>query len=75
MKQTEGAEIDMLPEYNFDYSKAKVNRFTVNKSSITVTLDADIAKVFKDSEAVNRVYHIYSHFPSIKPNGGRDKVI
>lgn len=54
MKQTENTEIDMLPEYNFDYSKAKVNRFAVNKSSITVTLDADIAKVFKDSEAVNR---------------------
>ena len=43
----------MLPEYNFDYSKAKINRFAI-KAPITVTLDADIAEVFKDSKAVNR---------------------
>jgi hypothetical protein len=54
MKNTEDTKHDMLPEYNFDYSKAKINRFTIKQSPITVTLDADIAEVFKDSEAVNR---------------------
>lgn len=53
MKNTEDTEHDMLPEYNFDYSKAKVNRFAIKQAPITVTLDADIAEVFKDSEAVN----------------------
>ncbi len=54
MKNTEETEQDMLPEYNFDYSKAKINRFAIKQAPITVTLDADIAEVFKDSEAVNR---------------------
>ena len=53
MKNNEDSEDDMLPEYNFDYSKAKTNRFAI-KQPITVTLDADIAEVFKDSESVNR---------------------
>jgi hypothetical protein len=55
MKNKEDSEHDMLPEYNFDYSKAKTNRFAIKQSPVTVTLDADIAEVFKDSKAVNRV--------------------
>ncbi len=43
---------DLLPEYNFDYSKAKPNRFA--KKTINVTLDEDVAKVFTDSESVNK---------------------
>lgn len=43
---------DLLPEYNFDYSKAKTNRFA--KKTINVTLDEDVAKVFTDSESVNK---------------------
>ena len=54
MKNTEDTEQDMLPGYDFDYSKAKINRFAISQSSVTVTLDADITQVFKDSEAVNR---------------------
>jgi hypothetical protein len=42
----------MLPEYNFDYLKAKINRFAIKQAPVTV--DADIAEIFKDSEAVNR---------------------
>ena len=53
MKNTEDTEHDMS-EYNFDYSKAKINRFAIKQAPVTVTLDADIAEVFKDSEAVNR---------------------
>lgn len=43
---------DLLPEYDFDYSKAKPNRFA--QKVINVTLDEDVAKVFTDSESVNK---------------------
>lgn len=54
MNTTENTEQDLLPEYQFDYAKAKPNRFA-EQSPITITLDADIAAIFKDSEAVNKV--------------------
>lgn len=62
MKNTENSQInqnleqDLLPEYNFDYSKARPNRFAtdVNETNITVTLESDVAKVFKTSEEVNK---------------------
>lgn len=45
---------DLLSEYNFDYKKARPNRFAEQThKSVTVTLDADVAKVFKTSEDVN----------------------
>ena len=46
---------EMLPEYDFDYSKASPNRFVTqtDDSPVTVTLAPDVAKVFKTSEAVN----------------------
>ena len=43
---------DLLPEYDFDYSKAKPNRFA--KQVVNVTLDEDVAKVFTTSDAVNK---------------------
>jgi len=48
-------EDDLLSEYNFNYRKARPNRFTTQtgKSSVTVTLDPDVAEVFTTSEAVN----------------------
>ena len=56
---------DMLPEYNFDYSKAKRNRFENNQVLVTVTLDADVAKVFTNSESVNKALRaILSAFPN-----------
>jgi hypothetical protein len=54
MNNKEDTEQDMLSEYNFDYSKAKPNRFAIKQSPVTVTLDADIAEVFTNSEAVNK---------------------
>jgi hypothetical protein len=44
---------EMLPEYHFDYTQAKPNRFA-QKSPVTVTLDPEVAKVFTTSEAVNQ---------------------
>ncbi|MEO6589104.1 MAG: hypothetical protein ABIP06_07230 [Pyrinomonadaceae bacterium] len=46
---------EMKPEYRFDYSKARPNRFAeeYNRTQITVLLDSDVAKDFPSSEAVN----------------------
>jgi hypothetical protein len=53
---------DLLPEYHFDYSKAKPNRFA--KQTISVTLDDDVAKVFNTADAVNNALRaIMSAFP------------
>lgn len=69
MNTTQDAEQELLPEYDFDYTKAKINRFAPKKSPITVTLDADIAKVFKDSEAVNKALRaILSVLPNSRPS-------
>lgn len=60
---------DLLPEYNFDYTKARPNRFVnrVQKSDVTVILDADIAEVFKTSEAVNHALRaLLSAMPKVE---------
>ena len=46
---------DMQPEYDFDYSKAKPNRFAgrIAKDRTVVLLDPEVSKVFTDSESVN----------------------
>lgn len=46
---------DLLPEYEFDYSKSKPNRFAekYNQMKRTVVLDSDVAEDFPSSEAVN----------------------
>jgi hypothetical protein len=47
-------EEDLLPEYKFDYSEARPNRFAVSPSKIvTVELESDVAEVFKSSKDVN----------------------
>lgn len=49
-------EDDLAPEYAFDYTKAKSNRFAPQDSSSKITvivLDEDIARFFPTSEAVN----------------------
>jgi hypothetical protein len=53
---TPNAEDDLLPEYDFDYSKARSNRFAaqINETPITVILESDVAKVFKTSAQVNQ---------------------
>ena len=54
-KQEQNLE-DLLPEYNFDYTKARPNRFVsqANQTEVIVTLEADVAKVFKTSTDVNK---------------------
>ncbi|MDJ0535915.1 MAG: hypothetical protein QNJ70_26070 [Xenococcaceae cyanobacterium MO_207.B15] len=49
-------EDELLPEYNFDYNKARPNHFAIpqEEDSVSVKLEPDVAKVFKTSEAVNK---------------------
>ena len=57
-KPRDNEQNDMLPEYNFDYSKARPNRFVGRfdeKDSLVVVLDPDIAEVFTTPDAVNAV--------------------
>jgi hypothetical protein len=56
-------------EYRFDYSKSKPNRFAVQMSegTVAIVLEADVAAVFKSSEAVNTLLRsIISAMPSSK---------
>ena len=48
---------EMLPEYRFDYRKARPNRFTdsYKPGSRIVVLDPDVAEVFRTPESVNAV--------------------
>lgn len=48
---------EMRSHYDFDYSKARPNRFAerFKNETIAVILDADVADVFNSSESVNTV--------------------
>lgn len=48
---------DMLPEYNFDYSKTRPNRFVgqISEERLVVLLDPEVSQVFTTPEAVNTV--------------------
>jgi hypothetical protein len=56
-KSRGAASDDMRPEYDFDYRKARPNRFAqrVYKDHRVVVLDPDISRVFPTSESVNTV--------------------
>jgi hypothetical protein len=63
MKKTKTSDVvssesgDLLPEYRFDYRKARPNRFAsrVDQKRLVVTLDPDVGKVFTTSESVNSI--------------------
>jgi len=48
---------ELAPEYLFDYSKAKPNRFAEQAAAepLVVLLDEDIASVFRTAESVKSV--------------------
>jgi hypothetical protein len=56
-RRLKSAADDPKPERHFDYSKAKPNRFAgrVDKKSLVVMLDPDVAAVFTTPESVNEV--------------------
>jgi hypothetical protein len=61
MKRTKVSDLrasaseDLRPEYEFDYSKARTNRFApqVDAQRVVVALDPDVSKVFTTAESVN----------------------
>ena len=65
---------DMQPEYQFDYTKAKPNRFTQQHAagSLVVVLDPDIAHVFTTPEAVKKVLRaLIATMPPISASSGK----
>lgn len=49
---------ELLAEYNFDYKKAKPNRFAARDGEQllkVVVLDEDVAQIFTTPESVNKV--------------------
>lgn len=57
-KPEEMDEIEV--HYDFDYQKAKVNRFAerLQDERVMVVLDADVADIFPTSEAVNSALRV-----------------
>jgi hypothetical protein len=49
---------DMLPEYDFDYSKARPNRFAgqISEERLVILLDPEVSQVFTTLESVNKVH-------------------
>jgi hypothetical protein len=53
----QNSDNDLMPEYRFDYQKAKPNRFADRQDqhgSRVVVLDEDVAQVFTTPESVNK---------------------
>ena len=64
----------LRPEYRFDYSKARPNRFAGRSGTkpVVVLLDPDLAKVFKSAESVNSALRaILTAVPSRRSRGPR----
>jgi hypothetical protein len=56
----QNSEDELLPEYRFDYEKAKPNRFAVGhkmQKLTVVVLDEDVAQFFTTPESVNKVHN------------------
>jgi hypothetical protein len=68
-KRTSKAVKEMRPEYHFDYSRAKPNRFAgrLEQDALVVILDPDVAEVFTTPEAVNTALRALIAAMPIKP--------
>lgn len=63
---------ELLPEYHFDYRKAKPNRFASRKEDrVVVPLDPDVAKVFQTPDSVNAVLRALIETMPTKPTRKR----
>ena len=61
---------DMRGEYNFDYSRAKPNRYAAKLpgAAVAVVLDPDVASVFGSSTQVNALLRsLISALPAQRP--------
>lgn len=76
LKNDESDELN--PHYDFDYSKAKPNRFAarLDQEQLMVVLDPDVAAIFPTSEAVNEALRILAaaaqNLPDIMPKHPRE---
>jgi hypothetical protein len=72
--QPSNSEDELLPEYRFDYKKAKPNRFAnrSGKPKLTVVvLDEDVAEVFSTPESVNKCFgHLLKPMPQASSGDG-----
>ena len=64
---------ELRRQYDFDYAKAKPNRFAerLGEDAIVVRLDPDVAAAFPTPEAVNKALRLVmelSLIPSAKPD-------
>ena len=51
---------NLRPHYDFDYSKAKPNRFAKNLERHTVVvLDKEVSEIFQTEKQVNRALHAF----------------
>ncbi|MCI0487312.1 MAG: hypothetical protein L0229_12020 [Blastocatellia bacterium] len=67
---------DMLSEYDFDYSKAKPNRFAgrISKERLVVLLDPEVSQVFTTPESVNTVLRaLVAALPKSAKRKAKDK--
>ena len=68
---------DLKPHYDFDYSKAKPNRFAAGlaQDRVMVVLDPDMAAIFPSSKAVNEALRVLAaaakNLPSDSPQRQR----
>ena len=63
---------EIRDEYQFDYSKAKPNRFAgkIGQDQLMIVLDPDVAAVFKTPESVNQVLRaIITSMPMMEKRG------
>ena len=61
---------DLRPEYDFDYTQSRPNRFAqrMKGTVVTVVLEPDVAAVFDSSESVNRLLRsVISAIPKSSP--------
>ena len=65
---------ELRDEYQFDYSKAKPNRFAakLKKGGRLVVLDPEVAAAFAGSETVNAVLRALLQTMPVKPAGQAD---
>ena len=65
----------MLPEYAFDYRKAKPNRFAgrIRKERVVVVLDPEVSKVFITPESVNTMRALITAMPESPKRDARRK--
>ncbi|MBP6823714.1 MAG: hypothetical protein KA368_19345 [Acidobacteria bacterium] len=63
---------EMLPEYDFDYSKARPNRFAgkISEEWLVVVLAPEVSQVFTTAESVNAVLRA---LVAALPNGATRK--